>query len=110
MAIAVSTFATFFIPMSNFQQKLLSVGILVFVIIMNIISTKYGGIIQTISTVGKLIPIVAIIVFGLMSGEVHFYNRNRYSSSWSSDILLFEKKTLIVWSESDIVTQNAKKD
>ncbi len=71
LAIAFSTYATFFIPMNNFQQKLLAVGILVFVIIMNIISTKYGGAIQTISTVGKLVPIVAIIIFGLISGKTH---------------------------------------
>jgi APA family basic amino acid/polyamine antiporter len=71
LAIAFSTYATFFIPMSGFQQKLLAIGILVFVIIMNIIGTKYGGMIQTISTVGKLIPIVAIIIFGLISGKAH---------------------------------------
>ncbi len=71
LAIAFSTYATFFIPMNNFEQKLLAVGILVFVIIMNIISTKYGGVIQTISTVGKLLPIVAIIIFGLISGKTH---------------------------------------
>ncbi len=71
LAIAFSTYATFFIPMNDFQQKLLAVGILVFVIIMNIISTKYGGAIQTISTVGKLVPIVAIIAFGLISGKTH---------------------------------------
>ncbi|WP_346890469.1 amino acid permease [Clostridium sp. UBA1056] len=71
LAIAFSTYTTFFIPMSDFQQKLLAIGILLFVIIMNIIGTKYGGVIQTISTVGKLIPIVAIIVFGLASGKAH---------------------------------------
>jgi len=71
LAIAFSTYATFFIPMNDLEQKLLAVGILVFVIIMNIISTKYGGAIQTISTVGKLVPIAAIIIFGLISGETH---------------------------------------
>ncbi|WP_346937868.1 amino acid permease [uncultured Clostridium sp.] len=71
LAIAFSTYATFFIPMNDLEQKLLAVGILVFVIIMNIISTKYGGAIQTISTVGKLVPIAAIIIFGLISGKTH---------------------------------------
>ncbi|MEW8994157.1 APC family permease [Clostridium sp.] len=71
LAIAFSTYATFFIPMNDLEQKLLAVGILVFVIIMNIISTKYGGVIQTVSTVGKLVPIVAIIIFGLISGKTH---------------------------------------
>ena len=34
LAIAFSTYATFFIPMNDLEQKLLAVGILVFVIIM----------------------------------------------------------------------------
>jgi len=71
LAIAFTTYATFFIPMTELQQKLLAVAILVFVIIMNIISTKYGGIIQVMSTIGKLIPIAGIIVFGLISGTAH---------------------------------------
>ena len=74
LAIAFTTFATFFIPMNDFQQKLLAIGILVFVIIMNIIATKFGGIIQTLSTIGKLIPIAAIILFGLMSGQAHDFS------------------------------------
>jgi APA family basic amino acid/polyamine antiporter len=71
LAIALATYSTYFIPMDAFQQKLLAVAVLVFVIIMNIIATKYGGIIQTVSTVGKLIPIAAIILIGLMSGTAH---------------------------------------
>jgi APA family basic amino acid/polyamine antiporter len=71
LAIAFSTYATFFIPMSNIQQKLLSTAVLAFVIIMNIIATKFGGVIQTIATAGKLIPIAAIILFGLINGGAH---------------------------------------
>lgn len=71
LAIAFSTYATFFIPMSNLEQKLLAVAVLAFVIIMNIIATKFGGVIQTIATAGKLVPIVAIILFGLLNGEAH---------------------------------------
>lgn len=71
LAIAFSTYTTFLIPMTDFQQKLLAIGILLFVTIMNIVGTKFGGIIQTISTVGKLIPIFAIMIFGLINGQVH---------------------------------------
>lgn len=66
-AIAFATFANFFIPISPMQQKFLGIGVLVFLLIMNILSTKYGGIIQVAATIGKLIPIVAIIVAGLAS-------------------------------------------
>jgi Amino acid transporters len=71
LAIAFSTYATFFIPMSGLQQKLLSAAVLVFVIIMNIIATKFGGVIQTVATAGKLVPIAAIIIFGLINGGAH---------------------------------------
>ena len=71
LAIAFSTYATFFIPMNNIQQKLLAVTVLVFVIIMNIIATKFGGAIQIVATAGKLVPIVAIIIFGMLNGDAH---------------------------------------
>ncbi len=71
LAIAFATYSTYFIPMDAFQQKLIAIAVLVFVIIMNIIATKFGGVIQTISTVGKLIPIAAIILLGLINGTAH---------------------------------------
>lgn len=67
IAIAFGTYANFFIPMDGLQQKFLAVGVLAFILIMNIISTKCGGVIQTLATIGKLIPIIAIIIFGLTS-------------------------------------------
>lgn len=67
LAIAFATYSGYFIPMDNFQMKLMAVAILMFILIMNILSTKYGGIIQTLATIGKLIPIVFIIGFGLTS-------------------------------------------
>lgn len=70
-AIAFATYSAYFIPMDALQQKLLGASVLVFVIIMNIIATKYGGVIQTISTVGKLIPLAAIVLFGLINGTAH---------------------------------------
>lgn len=71
LAIVFSTQALFFVPqLTSMQQKLLSIFILLFVIIMNIIATKCGGIIQTIATIGKLVPIVSIIVFGLINGNI----------------------------------------
>lgn len=67
LAIAFATYSNFFIPMNDIQQKLLAISALAFIMLMNIIATKFGGIIQTIATVGKLIPIVAIIAIGLFS-------------------------------------------
>jgi len=67
LAIAFATYSNFFIPMNDIQQKLLAISALTFIMLMNIIATKFGGIIQTVATVGKLIPIVAIIAIGLFS-------------------------------------------
>lgn len=71
LTIAFSIYANFFIPMSSSEQKLLSIGILVFITIMNIIATKFGGILQILSTIGKLIPLAAIIIFGMLDGSAH---------------------------------------
>lgn len=68
LAIAFATYSNFFIPLSGFGQKLLALGALAFILAMNALSTKYGGIIQTLATVGKLIPVIGIVAFGLISG------------------------------------------
>lgn len=54
----------------------LPIGIItvVFLGIVNSIGTKYGGIVQAITTVGKLIPIVIIIVMGLWKGTNEVFN------------------------------------
>lgn len=74
LAIAFATFSTYFIPMSATAQKILAIAILIFVILMNIIATKIGGVIQTVATIGKLIPIAVIILVGLISGQAHDFS------------------------------------
>jgi len=74
LAIAFTTYSTFFIPMNDLQQKALAVLVIVFVITMNVLATRFGGIIQTVSTIGKLIPIVVIIAFGLIDGQTHDFS------------------------------------
>lgn len=70
LAIAFANFACFFISMNNMQVKILASSILIFILILNVVSTKFGGIIQVFSTIGKLIPIVLIILFGFIKGKV----------------------------------------
>lgn len=67
-AIAFATYSAYFIPMGEWQQRFLAFGVLAFVLLMNILSTRCGGVIQVVATIGKLIPIVAILGFGLFSG------------------------------------------
>ncbi len=65
-AIAFATCVDDFIPITPWQQKFVGIGVLAFILLMNVISTKCGGVIQVVATIGKLIPIAAIIVFGFL--------------------------------------------
>ena len=42
----------------------IAIGTVVFLGVVNSMGTKYGGIVQTITTIGKMIPIVLIVVLG----------------------------------------------
>lgn len=68
LCIVFATQATYFIPMSSGQQKALAIGILLFVTVLNVISTKLGSRIQFIATIAKMIPIAFIIIFGIIHG------------------------------------------
>ncbi|ANB58948.1 serine/threonine exchanger SteT [Anoxybacillus sp. B7M1] len=41
---------------------------------LNLLGTKFGGFIQTASTIGKLIPIILIAVFGMFKGDAAVFN------------------------------------
>ncbi|RKD34696.1 APC family permease [Thermohalobacter berrensis] len=77
LAIILATQATYFIPMTEIQQKLLAITVLLTIIVGNILSTKLGSRIQFISTIGKLVPIFIIIIFGILNGT----NNNLLTSS-----------------------------
>ena len=67
-AIAFATYSAYFIPMTLWQQRFLAFAVLALLLVLNILSTRYGGYIQVVATVGKLIPVAAILGFGLFSG------------------------------------------
>ncbi|WP_026476154.1 APC family permease [Alkaliphilus transvaalensis] len=69
LSIVFVTQATFFVPLTETQQKLLAIFMIFFIITINVISTKLGSKVQFISTIAKLIPIVIIIAFGLIQGN-----------------------------------------
>lgn len=70
-AIVFATSATFFIPMTAVQQKVLAIFMIILIMTVNIISTKFGGKVQNAATVAKLLPIIVIIFAGLAMGKVH---------------------------------------
>jgi basic amino acid/polyamine antiporter, APA family len=72
LSIVFVTQATYFIPsMSGIEQKILAIFILFFIMGINVISTKLGSKVQLFATIGKLIPIFVIIIFGLLKGTAH---------------------------------------
>jgi APA family basic amino acid/polyamine antiporter len=77
MAIAVATFASFFVPMAGWQQKMFAVLMIVVIVVVNAIATRGGVWLQNIATSLKLIPIFAIIGLGLAQGtfgQMNFVN------------------------------------
>lgn len=69
LAIIFSQQLTYFVGLNATQQKISSIALILFMLIVHSISTKVVGKLQVISTIGKLIPLVAIIIFGLISGK-----------------------------------------
>jgi APA family basic amino acid/polyamine antiporter len=47
---------------------------------LNLLGTQFGGLIQAISTIGKLIPIILIAVFGIFQGKEAIFNAASGSS------------------------------
>ena len=47
----------------------IAIGVIVFIVLLNSLGAKFGGAIQTASTICKLLPLVIIIICGLMKGD-----------------------------------------
>jgi basic amino acid/polyamine antiporter, APA family len=64
------------------QSSKILIGILTIIVlaVLNLLGTTFGGFIQTVSTVGKLIPIILIAVFGIFQGDVSVFNAESGSS------------------------------
>lgn len=89
LSIVLISQLTFFVELSSLSQKLLAIGFIVFIIAVNIISTKLGSKVQLVSTVAKLIPIAVIIIFGLVKGNAHGFNTIVSSASNVADGINF---------------------
>ena len=47
----------------------IAIGVIVFIVSLNSLGAKFGGAIQTASTICKLLPLAVIIIFGLIKGD-----------------------------------------
>lgn len=82
LSIVFVTQATYFIPsITGTQQKILAIFMLFFIMGINVLSTKLGSKVQLFATIGKLIPIFVIIVFGLLKGTAHSFTAPVSSAS-----------------------------
>lgn len=60
---------TKFFVISSFWTIPIGAGIFLFLLLLNMVGTYYANMMQNISTIAKLIPIIAIAVFGLIYGQ-----------------------------------------
>ena len=80
--------------MGTWTQRIVGIAIMGFVLLMNILSTRYGGFIQVAATIGKLIPVIAILGFGLFMAGVIVCMIKSFSLAWA---LLLGFLTFFVW-------------
>lgn len=81
LAIVLATQVTAFIPLTSKEQKLVAIGFLLFLALLNVISTKLGSKIQGIITVAKLLPILVIILLGFTRGTSKGIVINNFSGA-----------------------------
>ncbi|MBB6630033.1 APC family permease [Clostridium algidicarnis] len=79
LSIVLATQVTAFIPITSQQQKLVAIGFLLFLALLNVMSTKLGSKIQGIITVAKLLPILVIILLGFIRGTSQGIIINNFS-------------------------------
>ena len=68
LSIVLISQATFFVDISPTMQKIFAIMFIFFIIFINVLSTKLGSKVQLISTFAQLVPIIAIIAYGLLKG------------------------------------------
>ena len=54
---------------SNLVILSIAIGIIIVIALCNVLGSSFGGLIQTIATIGKLVPLALIIIFGFIKGS-----------------------------------------
>lgn len=74
LAVAFSTQCTSFLNLDIFSQRIISIGLLIILGWINLLSTKKGAKFASIVTIAKLIPIIVVIVTGIFFGKQHTFH------------------------------------
>jgi APA family basic amino acid/polyamine antiporter len=72
LAMMFTTYLTALIPLSHLAQTLVGLVLIILLTIVNAVGVRFGGLVQVICTLGKLLPIGLLIIFGL--GKVQSVN------------------------------------
>jgi basic amino acid/polyamine antiporter, APA family len=66
--------------LSGYAQTIFGIISVLFLSVVNVLGTQYGGFIQSLLTFAKLVPIVLIVVFGMWQGDVPVFGMESESS------------------------------
>ncbi|MCB2310358.1 amino acid permease [Clostridium tagluense] len=69
LGIIFATQAVSLLGLGDEMLIIIAIISIIFLIVMNCLGAKVGGNIQTVFTIGKMVPILAIIVFGFINGN-----------------------------------------
>lgn len=73
LAVILATQTTTFLPMTQMEQKYLAAFYMIFIMGVNFLSTKFATKFSAVFTIGKLLPIIAIIIAGIFMGDSHTF-------------------------------------
>lgn len=73
-----------FFRLDNGWQAPLAIAVIVLIGGLNMLNNRWGAAFQIITTLGKLLPIVAIIIFGLFFGDQNAFGQSLHTASQST--------------------------
>ncbi|QMU07365.1 APC family permease [Levilactobacillus suantsaii] len=65
-------------------QAPLAIGVIIIIGALNMLDNRWGAVFQIVTTLGKLLPIVAIIIFGLFYGDQNAFSQSIATVSHST--------------------------
>lgn len=86
IAVIFARYAGFFVALSDATIKVIAIGVIVVISAINYLGVKQGSTVQTLFTLGKVVAIVFIVIFGFVFGSKvpeHFVTKDMASNGIS---------------------------